>query len=315
MIMMQWIQPMEPILRSTIPNGEDWIHQIKWDGIRGLSYIESGQHSLFTKKGNERTAFYPELQKISQLIKADSAILDGELIVLTDENKPSFEMILTRERVRSTDKINFYTKKYPVKYILFDLLALNGKDLTHVPLEKRKQLLYESVQQNESIAITDDFTDGEKLYTLMREKGWEGIVSKQVTSTYKPGKHHHEWFKTKLRRKMLVVVGGIAWKSNFPNSLLLGVMRKGQLKFIGKASTGLKQADFQNIKEYISQVSQDASPFQEILNPKEITWLKPSLTCWVEFLEWTNDGQLRHPKIIGFSPHPPEQAIGKEYIL
>ncbi len=307
---------MEPILRFQIPSGTEWIHQIKWDGIRGLSYIDQQGLRLYTKKGNERTEYYPELQQLPQLLKANTAILDGEMIVLNDENKPSFEMILVRERVRSMEKIVFYTKKNPIHYIVFDILYLNGKNLTKTPLSVRMELLRQHFLQNEKIAITNDFFNGEKLYSLMREKGWEGIVSKHSESLYHSGKQHHEWFKTKLQRKMLVVIVGATWKNEYPNSLLLGIYRKRELSFIGKASLGLKQADFQMIKDFVPKLIEDRSPFAHLDERiKDVTWFKPALTCWVQFLEWTNDGQLRHPKIIGFSPHDPSQAIGKEYVI
>ncbi|TCS84168.1 bifunctional non-homologous end joining protein LigD [Tepidibacillus fermentans] len=307
---------MEPILRPDIPSGDAWIHQIKWDGIRGLTYIDQTGIRLYTKKGKERTEFYPELQQLSKLVEGDSMILDGEIVVLNDEHKPSFELVLTRERVRTTEKIPFYVKKYPIKYILFDILFLNGKNLTKRALIERKNLLLQSVHQNETIAITDDFKDGIKLFSLMREKGWEGIVSKHLDSAYIGGKNHKEWFKVKLQRKMLVVVGGVSWKNEFPNSLLLGVYRKDRLLFIGKASLGLKESDFQMIKEFVPQLMQNHSPFYQLPTKiKDVTWIKPALTCWVQFLEWTNDGQLRHPKILGFSPYSPYQAIGKDYVM
>jgi len=313
---MDWIQPMEPILSSQIPFGQDWVHQIKWDGIRGLSYINQSELRIYTKKGNERTSFYPELEQLPKLLKATSAILDGEMIVLDDENKPSFELILARERVRNKERILYSKKKNPIHYIVFDLLYLNGKDLTKMPLSKRREILVKHLDQNEIIAITDNFTNGEMLYSLMREKGWEGIVSKHAESLYYSGKYHREWFKTKLQRKMLVVIGGITLKGENPNSLLLGIYRKSELVFVGKASLGLKQMDFQIIKDYASKLYNEHSSFIQINETiKDVIWFKPALTCWVQFFEWTVDGQLRHPKILGFSPHGPNHAIGKEYVL
>ncbi|MFV9510660.1 non-homologous end-joining DNA ligase [Tepidibacillus sp. LV47] len=313
---MEWIKPMEPILRSDIPSGDTWIHQIKWDGIRGLTYIGQTGLRLYTKKGKERTEIYPEIQQLLKLVKANSVVLDGEMIILNDENKPSFELLLKRERVQTKEKVSFYSKKYPIKYILFDILYLNGENLTKKPLSERKDLLLKFVDQNENIAITEDFKDGMMLFELMREKEWEGIVSKHINSPYTGGKNHKDWYKIKLQRKMLVVVGGVQWKYELPNSLLLGIYRNGRLLFIGKASIGLKQLDLQILKEFVPKLKQTDSPFYQITAKiNDVTWLKPTLTCWVQFFDWTHEGQLRHPKILGFSPYLPKQAIGKEYVL
>lgn len=312
---MEWIQPMEPILQSKIASGDEWIHQIKWDGIRGISYIEDGKLSLFTKRGRERTPYYPELHTINELLNVDQAILDGEIIVLNDKGKPSFEQVLIRERINKQSNLNYYTNNYPVKYIVFDILALDGEDLRRRTLAERKNILKNNLKQNQTIAITDDFKDGEKLISLMKKKGWEGIVSKKIDSYYFPGKHHHVWLKTKINKKMLTVVCGLQWKNGFPNSLLLGVFQNNKLYYIGKASIGLKQSDFKLLKEHGSQLEQKDSPFTDNLKIKDVTWLKPVLTCWVQFLEWTKDKQLRHPQIIGFSSEKPEEADGKEVIV
>ncbi len=314
-VKMKWIQPMEPILKQQLTVGKDWIHQIKWDGIRGISYVEQGKLRLFTKKGNERSSFYPEMKNILQLLDKEQAVLDGELIVLDDGGKPTFERILARERVRSLEKLDYHQRRNPVKYIVFDLLSLNGKDLTKEPLMSRMELLQAHLKQNQSIAITDDFQNGEILFSLMKQKGWEGIVSKKIDSYYFPGKHHQEWYKKKIRRKILTVISGVHWKNNLPNSLLLSVYKQGKYYYIGKAAVGLKQSDFQLLKSYIGDLEQEYSPFNNEIKIKEVTWLIPMLTCWVEFLEWTSDKLLRHPKIIGFSSLPVEEANGKEVIV
>ncbi|NJD02972.1 MAG: ATP-dependent DNA ligase [Ruminiclostridium sp.] len=314
---MDWIQPMEPILISDIVTGRNWIHEIKWDGIRGLSYIENGRLRVYTKRGNERTAFYPELSEITELIDTANAILDGEIVVFDDSGNPSFYSSLIRERVRDIRKVRYYSQMYPAKYILFDILHLNGRSLTRLPLFERKMLLESIVTKSDTITLTDPFDQGEDLYSLMKSKNWEGIVSKQKESRYISGKAHNLWFKTKLSRKMLTVVGGIQWKDNIPNSLLIGVYRSASLTFVGKASLGLNQEQLHILKEQASSLSQEESPFErESLSgiKGNFTWLTPLLTCWVHFMEYTGDGHLRHPKILGFGTAKPSEANGKEYV-
>ena len=306
------ITPMEPILTNTIADWEGWIHQIKWDGIRGLCYLEGSVLRIFTKNGHEQSEYYPELSCLRQLTTAKQAVFDGEIIALNEQDKPSFEHILRRERVSSPKKINYYANLYPVKYIVFDIVSLNGRLLTAEPLQSRLEKLRNILNPNAAVAITDNFSDGKKLFELMQKIGWEGIVSKNSASLYSPGKHHHDWFKTKLMKRMLTTVGGIQYKNSFANALLLGIYRKNELHFIGKASLGLKQTDFQLLNHFAELSKAPFSPFQRTTGLSNIKWLKPVLTCWVEFFEWTPNGQLRHPKIAGFSSEPAENANGKE---
>jgi len=301
-------------LSSEIIQQEGWLHQIKWDGIRGLCYINNGELKIYTKKGNERTGFYPELKDLLSLFKGKQAILDGEIIGLDKEGKPSFYRSLIRERVRTESKISHYVRTYPAKYIMFDILYLDGEDLRAYPLRDRKELLVKNLNKSGNITITDDFEEGDSLFQLMKIKGWEGIVSKNTESPYISGKKHSAWYKTKISRKLLAVVGGIQWKNDYPNSLLLGIYHENKLYYIGKASVGLKQRDFLLLKDYSNGALHSLSPFADMLSQKNVTWLKPFLTCWVRFSEWTNNGHLRHPKIIGFHGQGLQEADGREYL-
>ncbi len=308
---------MEPISTKKLIIGSDWIHQIKWDGIRGLTYIDGDNLRVYTKNGNERTAYYPELSDARKLVKANRAVLDGEIIILSDDGRPSFHRSLIRERVTSTGKVKYYMAKYPALYAIFDILYLEDKPVTSLPLHDRREILLSIVEQGQSIMITDDFTDGQGLFELMKQKSWEGIVTKNINSPYLPAKEHSAWYKLKTIKKLLAVVCGASLKASLPNSLILGVNREDGLSFIGKASLGLTQNDLYLIKEHIPKLKSNASPFQEPPRLKEpdVVWFAPVLTCWVSFLEWTNDGVLRHPKILGFASSSPKDADGREWAL
>ncbi len=315
---MKWVEPMEPLLSDKkLLNqlNDEWIYQVKWDGIRGLSYIDNKEVRIYTKKGKERTLFYPELQDLNNLIQANQAILDGEIIVLNQYSKPTFEHILIRERVKNTKNLKYYQKNYPIHYIVFDILFLNGKNLTGTKLIERKKHLYNVLKQNEMIAITDDFFDGEGLLRVTKEKGWEGIIAKKEQSIYHAGKNHRDWFKIKNKKKILAVVSGIQGKGKKANALLLGIYHNEAFIYIGKASIGLTNDNWQLLEKYYKEIKVEESPF--IIAPKlnNVTWLHPVLTCWVEFLEWTEEGKLRHPQIIGFSNIPAKEADGKEVII
>lgn len=317
---MDWIAPMEPISSDTIKTGKDWIYQIKWDGIRGLIYYQKGSNKqirIFTKNKRERTLFYPELQLIKDIVTGDSAVLDGELIVLGENSKPSFHLCLIRERVGSLSRLSYYVKKYPVIYIVFDILYFQDNLLTNLPLNQRQEILHRSLKPDSNIIFADNYIDGSGLFNVMKKKGWEGIVSKKLSSLYYPGKNHREWFKHKILKKILAAVCGVQWKGELPNSLILGIINENNWIFIGKVSSGLTQEDLQLLKVHALRVKEEVCPFEEIekWRNQHITWLNPSLTCWIRFLEWTNDGVLRNPVILGFSDFPAEQATGKEWAI
>lgn len=314
---------MEPVSLNKVKEGENFIHEIKWDGIRGLIYLQSGVMKLFTKKGNERTGFYPELEIISKVLKDRNIVLDGEIVVLDTSGQPSFHNVLIRETVKNKRNLDFYLKNYPVKYMVFDILMDKDKLLTKSPLSERKQILEKVISSVTSISdtvfLSQVFEDGSALYETMKEKNMEGIVSKKLNSFYLPGKKHEEWFKTKFTKRMLCIVGGIQWKDKRPNSLLMGTKTKesAKLLYMGRASLGLKGTDLQLLMQYKDNLIQEECPFDETgsadfdKSGTELTWTVPALTCWVSFLELSNDGHFRHPKILGFSNLPAKAANGK----
>lgn len=332
---------MEPITTKTMVIGPQWTHQIKWDGIRGLTYFDSCSSNgeslrIFTKRGRERTGFYPELNQLENMIQGKNAILDGELVVLGDDSRPTFQLSLARDRVKSLEKLPYYTRTYPVIYVIFDILYFNNQNLTQIPLDQRRELLYNTIraesihtdsmqtdynQSGSNVIITDDFNDGQALFELMKKKNWEGIVSKKLNSPYLPAKNHKAWYKYKAMKKILAAICGIQLKDDFPNSLVLGINQEGKWIYIGKASLGLTQEDLKNLKDYSKVKDYGKCPFPEAIKQYgrelsgPITWLEPEITCWISFLEWTNDGVLRHPKILGFTSHKAEETDGGEWPL
>jgi bifunctional non-homologous end joining protein LigD len=320
---MNWIAPMEPISLAEVKEDSEYIHEVKWDGIRGLVYLQDKELKIYTKKGNERTDFYPELSFLANEFKNKNIILDGEIIVLDQMGLPSFYNSLIRETVRNKKNLKYYQKNYPIKYIVFDVLQYKDKLLTKSPLYDRKQLLEQLINpiitQNATILLSEVCHDGKDLFQKVKQKNMEGIVSKRTNSFYIAGKKHDAWFKTKFTKKMLCVIGGIQWKGEKPNSLVLGVKtaENEKLTYVGKASLGLKESDLKLLKDYRNELSQEECPFIESnisgigTTGTELMWINPLITCWINFLELSSDGHFRHPKIIGFTDLPTVEANGK----
>jgi len=309
---MEWFEPMEPILTETIKSGDRWIHQVKWDGIRGLCYVENGRISLFTRTGRDRTGWYPEVSDAVKLLSCKNTVLDGELIVPDDNGKPSFHNIMKRERIRRKEVLPRYRELYPVHYMVFDILSINGRDLRQVPLADRKQILNKTLNSNGMIHVVEDYTDGKALFSAVKDNGMEGIVSKRIDSRYIAGKKHREWFKTKVKKQILAVVCGVKVLSGEIKSLVLGVYEENRLKVIGSVSSGLSYGDKQLLAEQLPRLALSDPPVSNGKAYSGVIWINPVLTVIVQFLEREPQGALRHPVLIGFSSRNPADADGKE---
>lgn len=286
---------MEPVRTQNVVQEDGFIHQIKWDGIRGIVHIENDNVRIVTRKGNNCTGSYPDLALLHRQIDAHHAVLDGEMVVF-DGGKPSFYHALRRNRTQNISSAQRLAVQYPAKYIVFDILFLNGKDVRTLPLSKRQQMLRTHFEDNAAAAVTDDFEDGEALFALMKEQNMEGIVSKHLSSVYTAGKKHGDWYKTKTAKKMLCVVTGIHTKNEKPVSLALSVYRNGELVRVGSVSSGLTQGDLNLLDKAMQQGD-------------------IALTCWVRFTEWTHHATMRNPVLLGFSDLPKKQANGQEISL
>lgn len=307
--MNSWFPLMEPITRQKPPIGEDWLHQIKYDGIRLLCWIEGQSYRLFTRKQQARSIQYPEFHHIHKSIHASSLLLDGEVIVRDQRQKPQFSLVLQRDRCQRLEQIDRLQHELPIEYQVFDLLMYEGYDLRGEPLHQRINRLQQFVEPNRWLQLVHSDTDGSALLQQMKERQWEGIVSKQIKSPYMTGKQHRAWFKTKIQHIQLCVTGGVQLKAGRPNALLLGLYHNEHLYYIGKLASGLTSSDLTLLHRSLSALSLNHSPF---VNPPQlrlpVCWLDPQLTLWVEYSEWTEAGHLRHPRLHGFATQPPDQA-------
>lgn len=302
-----WIQPMEPVPHPRPFDSEDYIFQVKWDGVRILAFIGE-RIRLQSKKLKDKTEKYPELHQLKDLIKAREAVLDGEVVVI-HKGKPSFPEVIRRDFSSDMGKIKSLTAAIPVDYIIFDILYLNGMDLTGMPLYRRQEILAEVLIEKGPVHIIENFDKGKDLFNAVSEQGLEGIVAKIKDSPYLFGKSNY-WKKVKCRRSQLCVAGGYVLKDGRPVSILLGAFREDRLLYIGRASAGMKEKDFAILRDFTTDLIIPEPPF---LNPPHIkgetyVWLKPLLTVKVEYAEWTEDMKLRAPSLKGFCRIDPRQC-------
>lgn len=300
--------PMEPVLHPKAFDDDDWAYQVKWDGVRCLSYIRNGKVQLFNRRLNTRTVQYPELQQLAGCCVSGEAILDGEIVTFI-EGKPSFPTVLRRDRAVFSGTIASLAARFPVKYLIFDILKVNKHVLTAKPLCQRMDILRNTLKTDATIITVDTFHgSGCALFNSVKEQGLEGIVAKKLDSPYLVGKKSRLWLKIKAVRRQLFAVGGFTARGRRVGSLLLGVYDQERFIYTGRVS-GLDAASSRELFCKLEKHVQEKPAFIRLPhNLKNIYWVKPLLTLEVEFLEWTEDLKIRHPRILRFTDEKPEKA-------
>lgn len=299
------VEPMVPVLVKEIIESPEYVYQVKWDGVRMLAYLSAGRITLINRRGHLRTGQYPELQELASLLKTSPAIVDGELVVLKN-GKPSFASILKRDL--SGRQADYLKKLYPIHYMVFDI-TFAGRDLRSLPLAERQAILEQTLAKNEWIQTVENFYAGHSLFAAVKAQDMEGIVIKRAASPYIGGKKHRDWMKVKYRRTQYCVVGGYTLNGTMVNALLLGVYHHGDLIYVGKAGTGLRQEDWRMLSRELSRMSISYSPFVNKPPARGYYFVQPQLTVKVEFAEWTETLTLRSPVITGFSNKPADDCL------
>ncbi|WP_128895750.1 ATP-dependent DNA ligase [Longirhabdus pacifica] len=271
------ITPMSPIRTQEMKQGQDWIYQIKWDGVRIITHIKDGKVRLYSKNGLPKETVYPEMADVFANVKGEF-ICDGEMIVFNDQTqKPDFSAILQREKSKKISNAS-----PSVTYVLFDLLMMEGKDITKLPFSQRHEHLQASFPHKTSQCfITDVFTDGEALWQWVETHGWEGVICKKSGSPYIEGKRHTAWYKKKRVITLSVHLTAVEVRG--------GVIKSLQMEYdgqpIGHVSIGLNGSMREAIKQHIG----------EVVTGKVL--LQPPISAVVQGLEFTPNGSLRHPQI------------------
>jgi len=293
------VVPMKLMTAGEVPRG-NFVYQLKWDGVRILSFVSTNGVILQNKQLRIRTAQYPELQKLNTLLKARQAVLDGEIVVPTEGLRTSFQSVIRRDFASNPGVIKSLAQAIPIHYIIFDILQLDGQNITSTPLEERLSLLRRYVQPDgENVTLIEDFPDGPALYAATKEMGMEGIVAKEKTSAYLPGQRTSLWQKIKHRLRQTFIVLGYTTREGFVNSLVLGsATSEGGFQIKGRAGSGLTSEHIQMLTAELPKLHMASRPPGF---PKDATPVHPYLLVDIEFMEWTEDGVVRAPSVKGFS--------------
>ena len=248
------VVPMLAKLAKLPASDEGWAAEVKWDGVRAIAYCRPGRLQLQSRNLRDVTAQYPEVRRLSRQLGAVDAVLDGELVAFDENGLPSFERL--QQRIHQTDEsvVRRRMKSHPVTYVIFDLLYLDGRDLTEQPYSRRRELL-EGLELSGPSWQTPAYSTGhaEELLAASAEQGLEGIVLKRLDSGYAPGKRGGAWLKVKNVGRQEFVIGG--WlpgegrRRNRLGAILLGYFDDGELRYAGKVGTGFSDRDLDELGE------------------------------------------------------------------
>ena len=302
------ITPMLASITEKPFDNQDWLFEIKWDGYRAVAFINDGRVKLVSRNHNDLTPRYPELQVLAENLKAKNAILDGEVVVLDEQGRPSFSLMQQRTGIRAHGRQSAPDRDLPILYYAFDLIYLDGYDLRRVTLEERKRLLQEVLKANELVRFSDHYPgQGVALFEVAKQKGLEGILAKKRNSCYEE-RRSREWLKIKITQTVDCVVGGYTEPEGtrqYFGSLVLGLYnKKKQLIHVGHAGTGFDQARLKEISGVLKELDTKTNPFTGPVDAKRVHWVKPKRVAEVKFSEWTHETsegglKLRAPVFLG----------------
>ncbi|MEZ0076196.1 non-homologous end-joining DNA ligase [Planotetraspora sp. GP83] len=306
---------------GTMPEPDEWYaHEMKWDGVRALAYIEGGRLRLISRNAKDITAAYPETLGLARAVGGHDLVLDGEIVAFDERGRPSFEALQPRMHQRHEVKIAQLMTTVPVTFLLFDVLHVNAASSIAMPYTARRGLLEQLVERGAHWDVPPYYRDGgAHALAESRRLGFEGVVAKRLTSPYRPGRRSPDWVKVKNFRTQEVVVGG--WKPGegrrrgVIGSLLVGVYDQGRFRYAGSVGTGFTQATLRDLAERLAPLERDTPPYDEGPPREEARgahWVEPVLVGEVQYAEWTGEHRLRHPSWRGIREDKDPEEVTRE---
>ncbi len=301
--------PMLATLADTVPTADGWLYEVKWDGYRAIASVGGGEAVLTSRRGNDLTErFAAVARSLERSVRTPDCVLDGEVCALDEQGRASFSVMQQGSG--------------PLVYYVFDVLEVDGKPMTELPLNQRRERLAALLDaQGEVVRLSEAFADGEALYQAAEAQELEGIVAKRADSRYQPGRRTRDWLKVKTHLEQEFVIAGYTKgkgrRAGRLGSLVLGVMRAGELAYAGNVGTGFTEEEIERLVSLLRPLERPTAPFVEVpampkVRKADVVWVEPRLVAEVGFAQWTHDGHLRAPVYKGLREDKEPYEVQRE---
>lgn len=308
---------MLPTLVENAPDGDAWAFEVKWDGVRAISYCRRGAVHVESRNLLDVTRAYPEAVELGEALAAHDAVLDGEVVAFDEDGRPSFELMQLRMGLTSPRAVAERRESIPAVYIVFDLLFLDGMSVMPLPYAQRRKLLDALVPEGPSWRVAEYHAgDGPAMLAASRGQQLEGLVAKRLDSVYEPGRRTRTWLKIKNIARQEFVIGGFTPgegnRASRLGALLIGYYEGDRLRYAGKVGTGFTDQLLDSLQALLTPIERASSPFNDGQPPRGSVFVEPLLIGEVAFTEWTSGGMIRHPVFKGLRGDKDPRSIVRE---
>lgn len=283
-----------------VPDGPDWLFEVKWDGIRVFLYIDDLNIQIKSRSGRDITETFPKIVEAASKLQCHTAILDGEIVVLDEIGRSVFKNVISRMHTKGAKKIAERARTLPAVLYVFDLIFLDGQKLFKRPLNIRQKWLAQVVSQTQTIRASESVVEGESLFYAAKEMELEGIMAKRIKSTYQAGERSSDWVKIKFRNTTdCIILGFTSGQGNrhrYFGSLHLGEFVDGAMVYRGRVGTGFDSKGLATMHQILLAQPITKKPFtRTIQEERSSTWISPTLRCEIQYASMTDNGTYREP--------------------
>ena len=320
------VEPMLAVLSQELPaNLDDYGFEYKWDGVRALCYWDGRTLRFESRNQLDITRRYPELHVLGEALGSRPAVLDGEIVALDESDRPSFPLLQNRMHVNDPASIRRLVEEVPVRYLVFDLLHLDGHSTVERSYLHRRDLLEQLTLMGPSWQVPPaHIGEGAAMLQAAREQGLEGIVAKKIDSVYQPGRRSPDWLKIKVVQRQEFVIGG--WVPEGRNnvgrvgSLLLGYYEPGRtagraakvLRFAGGVGTGFNERWHRTLTGTLKPLTRATSPFADPVPKRDAIYVEPILVAEIEYRRWPAGGMVHQGAFKGLRTDKDARKVVRE---
>jgi bifunctional non-homologous end joining protein LigD len=299
------VKPMLAVQGALPKDGASWAYEVKWDGARAIVYSEGGRVTVRSRNDRDVTTSFPELADLGEFLGMSPVVLDGEIVALGEDGRPSFARLQNRLHIGDPREARRRAGSDPITFVAFDLLYAEGRSLMNRSYDERRAQLESLHLAGAHFTTADSFRDvsGRDVLQATVANGLEGLVAKRRDSVYRPGRRVAEWVKVKTLQTQDVVIGG--WtqgkgaREKSLGALLMGIPGSQGLHYAGKVGTGFNERDQRELLDALKGLESPSSPFVDAISAadaKVAHYVRPELVGEVAYGEWTPAGRLRHPR-------------------